>query len=1058
MKVVSKCHKNSKRKERIENFLCDFGRMKKKNVIRMLSIIAAASIGVTPLLGNPLTVCAKHTVVEKGIDSAQSSDVEKEKPEEKDELGIPNESSDDFFSGTPGTDANETEEKQGTDSETVNEKTEEEAVSERTDKNVDVAFRVTNPRWEGIGNISPVNGEDVKESSVEAKNFEDAIKEAGAYLADAMQNINDGVVLSFGHYDILADVGVVDGDEDKYGQLAEGEDLQPVKFLYLLLDAAFAHTENNPEKGDFLRGEFVSANYHYEKADDGFVLELTDIDYLSDLHAQSYLDKTINELFAQNNVDKMSQYEKARFVYSYLIDNINYEEGSSFHSAYEAMKRRESSSYGRVSLAYYMLNKAGVDTRIISGDGQEWLIVEMFGKYFNIDPIADADVPEFIDASYFLKGSETFGRFHTPDWQFNTDSFRAQYPVSESDYELSTVTLDRLEAKLSVGDRIILRATSSDGSPVTFSSSDNEIASVTQTGEVTALKDGEVVITAKNSEGAAECKITVVSPYEVSVTSKDNVTSYVSGSGEYLTGDPVTITAIKETRDGYRFTHWELPDDLEFLDGATNLDYRLSFYMPSLKVDAVAVYEKIPVEIIYIEDKEFTMKTGEEKELEYVLEPSNAYAGDVEIVTSDEDVVKILENGKLSAVANGTAKVTISSGDVKTVCTVKVTGDEYKIEVTGRDSKGKVKTQSREVTAGDVMTISVPDVTKYGYRFVEWETVPKNLEYKDGYGKDTIKTSFVMPDEDLSMTAKYDEILVETINIRTKNIVLQKDRTYRLNSDVSVVPANALDKKIKYESDDTSVATVDDNGKVTAVGEGTTEIMLTCGDGRAVCEVTVKGNDTVTSSGNETLDIKAQNVKLYVGSYYTLSVNKKNVAGVTFSSSDNKVATVTSSGKITGIGAGTCSITAVSSSGKTRDTVNVTVLEKTDQQGTVAETEDKFLKYKADAAIFRANADKMRADALRQGGTNGKVDVPVETPEVSTGGIVEQVAAGGTNASSKDVSSHPTGDSSHIAFWGILVTTVTALVGGGSLKNRRNRKKKEEMEERVCPDGKEKKG
>lgn len=1051
MKVVSECHKNSKRKERIENFLCGFGRMKKKNVIKMLSIIAAASIGVTPL-GNPLTVCAKPTVVEKGIDSTQSSDVEKEKPEEKNELGIPDESPDDFFSGTLGPDANETEEKQDTDFETVNKKTEEEAASERTDKKVDVAFCVTNPRWEGIENISPVNGKDVKESAVEAKNFEGAIKEAGAYLSDAMQNINDGVVLSFGDYNILADVDVVDGDEDRYGQLAEGEDLQHVKFLYLLLDAAFAHTENNPEKGDFLRGEFVSADYHYEKTEDGFLLELTDIDYLSDLHAQSYLDKTIDELFAQNNVDKMSQYEKARFVYSYLIDNINYEEGSSFHSAYEAMKRRESSSHGRVSLAYYMLNKAGVDTRIISGNGQEWLIVEMFGKYFNIDPVADADVPEFIDASYFLKGSETFGRLHTPDWQFDTDSFRAQYPVSESDYELSTVTLDRLEAKMSVGDRIILRATSSDDSPVTFSSSDNEIASVTQTG----VKDGETVITAKNSEGAAECKITVVSPHEVSVTSKDNVTSYVSGSGEYLTGDPVTITAIKETRDGYRFTHWELPDDLEFLDGATNLDYRLSFYMPSLKVDAVAVYEKIPVEIIYIEDKEFTMKTGEEKELEYVLEPSNAYAGDVKIVSSDEEVVKILEDGKLSAVANGTAKVTISSGDVKTVCTVKVTGDEYKIEVTGRDSKGKVKTQSREVTAGDVMTISVPDVTKYGYRFVEWETVPKDLEYKNGYGKDTIKTSFVMPEEDLSMTAKYDEILVETINLRTKNIVLQKDRTYRLNSDVSVVPANALDKKIKYESDDISIATVDDNGKVTAVGEGTTEIILTCGDGRAVCEVTVKGNNTVTSSGNETLDIKAQNVKLYVGSYYTLSVNKKNVAGVTFSSSDNKVASVTSSGKITGVGTGTCTITATSSSGKTRDTVSVTVVEKTDQQGTGTQTEDKFLKYKADAAIFRANADKMRADALRQGVTNGKVDVPAETPEVSTGGIVEQVAAGGTNASSKDVSSHPTGDSSYIAFWGVLATATVALAGSICFKNRKNRKKRESSEEKVCPDGKEK--
>lgn len=114
------------------------------------------------------------------------------------------------------------------------------------------------------------------------------------------------------------------------------------------------------------------------------------------------------------------------------------------------------------------------------------------------------------------------------------------------------------------------------------------------------------------------------------------------------------------------------------------------------------------------------------------------------------------------------------------------------------------------------------------------------------------------------------------------------------------------------------------------------------------------------------------------------------------------------------------------------------------------------MKYKADAAIFRANADKMRADAMRQGVTNGKVDVPVETPEVSTGGIVEQVAACGTNESSKDVSSHPTGDSSHIAFWGVLAAAVTALGGSICFKNRKNKKKRESSEEKVYPDGKEK--
>ena len=60
-----------------------------------------------------------------------------------------------------------------------------------------------------------------------------------------------------------------------------------------------------PRKGTFCVANLSLQTIINEKTEDGFVLELMDIDYLSDLHAQSYLDKTIDELFAQNNVDKI---------------------------------------------------------------------------------------------------------------------------------------------------------------------------------------------------------------------------------------------------------------------------------------------------------------------------------------------------------------------------------------------------------------------------------------------------------------------------------------------------------------------------------------------------------------------------------------------------------------------------------------------------------------------------------------------------------------------------------------------------------------------------------
>ncbi len=58
----------------------------------------------------------------------------------------------------------------------------------------------------------------------------------------------------------------------------------------------------------------------------------------------------------------------------------------------------------------------------------------------------------------------------------------------------------------------------------------------------------------------------------------------------------------------------------------------------------------------------------------------------------------------------------------------------------------------------------------------------------------------------------------------------------------TVTPDNATNKNVKWESSDTSVATVDVNGKVTAVAQGTATITVTAQDGseeKATCSVTV---------------------------------------------------------------------------------------------------------------------------------------------------------------------------------------------------------------------------
>ena len=93
-------------------------------------------------------------------------------------------------------------------------------------------------------------------------------------------------------------------------------------------------------------------------------------------------------------------------------------------------------------------------------------------------------------------------------------------------------------------------------------------------------------------------------------------------------------------------------------------------------VTATAVYEKVEAEDIFLDDTSIEMEVGDRKTLDYTLEPSNAFDGDVVFESSDEDVVTVSEDGELRAISSGTATVTVSCGNAQAECKVTVKGEE----------------------------------------------------------------------------------------------------------------------------------------------------------------------------------------------------------------------------------------------------------------------------------------------------------------------------------------------------------------------------------------------
>lgn len=136
----------------------------------------------------------------------------------------------------------------------------------------------------------------------------------------------------------------------------------------------------------------------------------------------------------------------------------------------------------------------------------------------------------------------------------------------------------------------------------------------------------------------------------------------------------------------------------------------------------------------------------------------------------------------------------------------------------------------------------------------------------------------------------------------------------------TISPSNATNKNVTWSSSNESVATVDQTGKITAISAGTAQISVTADDGGISAKVIINvTSDIITTN----LKITAAN-SIYVGTSTTpvVEITPTNATNqrLSWSSSDESIATVDETGKITGVSAGTATITV-----KTTDGSDITV-------------------------------------------------------------------------------------------------------------------------------------
>jgi uncharacterized protein YjdB len=167
----------------------------------------------------------------------------------------------------------------------------------------------------------------------------------------------------------------------------------------------------------------------------------------------------------------------------------------------------------------------------------------------------------------------------------------------------------------------------------------------------------------------------------------------------------------------------------------------------------------------------------------------------------------------------------------------------------------------------------------------------------------------------LSATCK---VTVGSIYLDKTEASILKGTTMTLTP--TVYPTSLEDKSVTWKSSNTKVATVSSTGKVKGVKTGIATITCTSNVTglSATCKVTV---GSIYLDKTEVSIVKGTTLTLTPSVYPTTLADKS----VTWKSSDETVATVTSGGKVTGIKAGTATITCTSNATGLSATCQVTV-------------------------------------------------------------------------------------------------------------------------------------
>jgi uncharacterized protein YjdB len=512
------------------------------------------------------------------------------------------------------------------------------------------------------------------------------------------------------------------------------------------------------------------------------------------------------------------------------------------------------------------------------------------------------------------------------------------FDISPTDKTIHITVIDGIalnitSASIYIGGTLQLLPITTDSSEVTWTSADTNIATVIG-GVVTGKKDGTVKITAKQTvDGVvktATCIITVqktvtkieVDPDKV-ILAIDSYKTLHATITPNLTG--VTLQWKSSNTDVVQIEEYSaLTATIKAVGGGTAVISAIN--QDNVVVGYTHVTVRQPVASIVLSETEATVSLAMKKlQIRASVYPETAMDKSVKWTSANTNIATVDQNGMVTFKTYGSVSIIATSIDNPSVTAICNLNIQVPVASVALDEK----TKTMYVGQSARLTYTLLPTTA-SINSVTWTSTNTSVATVDGTGLVTAKgvgtTVIILKTIDGGHSV-YCTITVRQVATAVKfdvaTLNLKVGEYYNIKT--TFTPNNSTDNGLVWESSDTKIATVDDSGKVIGKGAGSAIIMArTEAGGVAYCKVTV----TQPATG---LILNFSEKTIFIGTKFTLeaSVSPSTATNlnVTWKSSNEKIATVSKNGEVSGLQGGVVIITATTAEGGYIATCVVTVRE-----------------------------------------------------------------------------------------------------------------------------------